>query len=191
MELFGRTDLSTSELADAVEFTVVHRQGPIEVIIAPLVTALVVWLFWRSGSQLTKIMAALAGVSGAIAVIANRRQGDEVSLRVTADELVTQGNMGKLFETEQRIATRDVLGMSYRSGGEDEMYGLYVKLRWNERCILPRLSEEQIQQVIEIIGRRFPDLPTTDSAFSLFGRADEVITLGLSDSAKNQEDPQP
>ena len=47
-----------------------------------------------------------------------RRQGDEVSLRVTADELVTQGNMGELFQTEQQIATKDVLGMSYRHGGE-------------------------------------------------------------------------
>jgi hypothetical protein len=185
MELFGKTDLSTSELADSVEFTVVHRQGPIEVIIAPIVTAFVVWLFWRSGSQLTKVMAALAGVSGAIAVIANRQQGDEVSLRVTADELVTQGNMGKLFETEQQIATKDVLGMSYRLGGEGEMYGLYVKLRWNERCILPRLSEEQSQQAIDTLSRKFPNLATSDSAFSLFGGADKITTLGLSASDKN------
>jgi hypothetical protein len=189
MELFGKTDLSTIELPDSLEFTVVHKQGSIEVIITPVVTALVMWLFWRSGSQLTKIMAALAGVSGAIAMIANRRQGDEVSLRVTADELVTQGNMGKLFETEQRIATRDVLGMSYRTGGENEMSGLYVKLRWSERCILPRLSEEQAQQTIEIISKKFPDLATSDSAFSSFG-ADKIIQLGLSDSAKCQEDRQ-
>jgi hypothetical protein len=185
MELFGKTDLSISELPESVKFTVVHRQGLIEVIIAPIVTALVVWLFWRSGSQLTKIMAVLAGFSGAIAVIANLRQGAEVSLRVTADELVTQGNMGKLFETEQQIATKDVLGMSYRLGGEGEIYGLYVKLRWNERCILPRLSEEQTQQTIETIGRKFPGVPTSDSVFSLFG-GEPITTLGLSASDKKQ-----
>jgi hypothetical protein len=96
MELFGKTEPSTSELADLLEFTVVHRQGPIEIIV------------------------------------------------------VTQGNMGKLLQTEQQIATKNVLGMSYRHGGEDQMYGLYVKLRSNESCTLPRLSEDKLSKQLTL-----------------------------------------
>ena len=105
-------------------------------------------------------------------------------LKVTGDEFVTQGNMGKLFETEQRIATKDALGMSYRAGGEDELSGVYVKLGWGQRCVLPRVSEEQSRVTIDAITAKFPEIATDDSAFSIFGQGDQLITLGLSGSGK-------
>ena len=184
MELFGKTDLNTTEHADSVEFTVVQTNGPVAIIIGPVITALVVWLFWRQGSHATKIMAVLAAVSCAIAIIANWRQGNSVSLKVTGDEFVTQGNMGKLFETEQRIATKDALGMSYRAGGEDELSGVYVKLRWGQRCVLPRVSEEQSRVTIDAITAKFPEIATDESTFLIFGQGDQLITLGLSGSGK-------
>lgn len=52
MELFGKTELSTSEFADSLSSRLCTER-PIEIIIAPVVTAFVVWLFWRSGSQVT------------------------------------------------------------------------------------------------------------------------------------------
>jgi hypothetical protein len=117
-------------------------------------------------------------------LIANWRQGNSVSLKVTGDEFVTQGNMGKLFETEQRIATKDVLGMSYRAGGEDELSGAYVKLRWGQRCVLPRVSDEQGRVTIDAITAKFPEIATDDSAFSIFGQGDQLITPSLSGSDK-------
>ena len=187
MELYGKTELNSTESTDSLEFTVVHKSGLVEVILGPLVTVFVVWLLWRAGSPWTKIMAALAGVSCTIAILTNRRQGESVTLRVTAQELATCGNMGKLFETEQRIASEDVQGMAYRMGGEGDLFGLYAKLRWNERCILPRLSEEQTREVIDLIGRKFPDLPTSDVGFPSLGGGDQLTTLGLAECGKNEE----
>jgi hypothetical protein len=67
-ELFGKTDLNASEHADSVEFTVMQTNGTVAVFIGPVITASVVWLFWRQGRQATKIMAVLAAVSCAIAI---------------------------------------------------------------------------------------------------------------------------
>ena len=86
--------------------------------------------------------------------------------------------------TEQRIATKDVLGMSYRAGGEDELSGVYVKLRWAQRCVLPRVSEEQSRVTIDAITAKFPEIATDESTFSIFGQGDQLITLGLSGSGK-------
>jgi hypothetical protein len=45
-----------------------QTNGPVAIIIGPVITASVVWLFWRQGRQATKIMAVLAAVSCAIAI---------------------------------------------------------------------------------------------------------------------------
>ena len=180
MEIFGKTELRTDEFADKLRFTITHENSLVETTITPVITVLVAWVFWRQNSPLTKFMAILVVLATAVAIVSNRRQGNEVSLEVNSDELVTQGNMGKLLETEQRIATKDVEGMSYRIGGEDESSGLYVKLRLSERCVLPRVSEEQAQQMIAAISKKFSDLPTSDALFSTFGTGDQITSLGLS-----------
>jgi hypothetical protein len=80
------------------------------------------------------------------------------------------------------IPWNEIVGIDYRQGDEDNPSGLYARQRWGSICLLPRLDEDQTARVIEAIYSRFKNLTLAEEgeSFSLFGKRDELISLGLS-----------
>ncbi len=49
MDFLGRTKFTSLENPDSLEFSVVREDGLLEKILAPIITAIVILMFWRAG----------------------------------------------------------------------------------------------------------------------------------------------
>lgn len=191
MTFYNTVELKSVELPNALEFTISRESGWLEPIVVPVVTAFVLWIFWRTGALWSRIIAVVVGSSTALSLLASWFQGRETTLRATEDELIAEGNLGRLFSTEIRIAISDVLWIGYDSGGEGGTSGLYVRIRWGRTCVLPGLSPEQAQSVVDCIERRFPEIPTEYEGSLLLWDGGPLTQLKLSDRAHKDSERKP
>jgi hypothetical protein len=126
VKLFGHAEINSIELPNALEFTVVRVLGWFDwfawIVLAPSV----LWMFWRAGSLWTHAVAIFAGVSTAVYLTANWLQGKETRLRVTSDEILAEGNLGRLFTTTIRIPASEVSSRRYFSDPEGDSSGVQV-----------------------------------------------------------------
>jgi hypothetical protein len=176
MDFLGRTKFTSLENPDSLEFSVVREDGLLEKILAPIITAIVILMFWRAGQV---IIAAFATLSSAAYFMANWIHGPETRLRVTNDELIARGNLHRLFKTELRIHAIEISSLRFDSGGERDERGLHAKLDWGSTLVLPGVNEEQAEEICDKIAARFPYFPVGER----FGRESRLITLGLSKPA--------
>ena len=179
MSLLGNVELKTSEFPDALEFTVTRDDGLLETIAIPAITIVVMWLFWRTGNLWLRFISGCAVGLTALAAFANWKQGRETKLRVTLEGVTARGNLGQLFATSVAVALGDISSIGFYDGGGDGISGLYVRRGWRFCLLLPRLSKEQSQLVVDAITKRFPGIPTkTGLNPSLFGDRGKLISLG-------------
>lgn len=169
----SQVEYTASELTDALEFKVVRTEGWLEKVLAPLVAIMMIWMFWRIGHG---IAAMFAGLSTAVYFLANWLHGSETRLRVTPDVLIAEGNLRKVFRTELRLSATEINSLRFDSGGEGGESGLYAKLDWGRRLVLPDVSEQQVEEIRDKIAARFPYFPVGER----FGKESGLITLGLS-----------
>ena len=184
MSLLGNVELKSTELRDALEFTVSREDGLIESVAVPIFALFVLWMFWRTGTLWFRVIAGFAAVTTFLAFFANWIQGGETKLRVTREGLFAEGNLGQLFSTSTTLAIEDVSSIGfYDGGGDGGIYGLYTRHGWKFTPVLPCLSQEQTETVVDAIAKKFPEIPA-ESALncSLLGDGRQLISLGLSKS---------
>lgn len=196
MPLQGKVETKALELPDALEFTASREEGLIETLIIPAGILVLLWWFWRTGNLWLRIIAGVAAATTLLATIANRIQGGETRLRVTSDEIVAEGNLGRLFSTSARIATNTVSSIRYDDGGDGGISGLYAFHGWRSTLLLPYVTTDQANTLVDTIRRKFPSIPAgRHSGFSIsdiavFDRGAQITTLGLSDTDKKDDHPQ-
>jgi hypothetical protein len=174
MSLFRKVEVTTVELPNALEFSITREDGLFEQIVAPCLAALVLWIFWKTGSTWVRLITGFAGVTTVLAFVANLLQGRETMLRVTSDELFAEGNLGRLLLTSVGIPAADISSIYFDTGGEGD--------GWSSTRVLPGLSREQAVAIIDAIARKFPQLATSNGPTSFLYNSDPLTSLGLSDS---------
>lgn len=183
MSLLGNVELKTTELPDALEFTAVREDSLLETVGIPAVTIVVMWaFFWRTGNLWLRIISGSATGFTILAAFANWTQGGETRLRVTLDGVIAEGNLGQLFSTSVSVAIAEISSIGfYDGGGDGGISGLYVRRGLRFLPVLPRLSREQSQLVVDAITRKFPRIPA-ESALNpyWFGDGGRLVRLGLS-----------
>jgi hypothetical protein len=184
MNLLGNVELKTTELSDALEFTVTREDSLLETVGIPAITIIVMWaFFWRTGNLWLRFISGFAVGLTILAAIANRIQGGDTKLRVTLEGVTAKGNLGQLFSTSVAVAMRDVCSIGFYDGGGDGISGLYVRQGWRFCLVLPHLSKEQSHFVVDAITKKFPGVPAEDALNPyLFGDGRRLISLGLSRS---------
>ena len=108
-------------------------------------------------------------------------------MRISNDEVISEGNLGKVFSTTFRLAAEDMTSIGYYDGGEGGTGGMYVRSGWANSCLIPNISRELVDSMIDVIARRFPTLPTEHSE-SLKWRGEKLIELGLSKLNRGDSD---
>lgn len=186
MNLFGRTEFTSIELPDALEFSIVHEVGLFEQCLFVAIPCIFLWVSSRASNSIVSIFFLLGCVSSAAYGVANWIHGRETHLRVRSGGLTAEGNLRRLAKTSLAYATDEINWLRWESGGEDGPTGLYVGRGWSSACVLPDINKEQAQMIRDRISARFPQFPLGDESSGLFGSADELTTLGLSKPAETK-----
>jgi hypothetical protein len=184
MKAIGRVQLTTVELPDALEFSVVREYGWLEWAIGLVLTLMLIWLFWRFNTLITHLFAAVICAAAAAAVIAIWVQGRSTKLRVTSDEILAEGNINKIFSSEMRIPVSEVKWLRFEAGGDNAPSGLYLRHGWSHTCLLPGLDKNQGIAVVSAIFAKFPEIVPEDKRGGsvLYGSESGLTSLGLSDT---------
>lgn len=83
MNLLGNVELKTTELQDALEFTVTREDSLFETVAIPAITIIVMWIFfWRTGNLWLRIISGSAMRFTILAAFANWVQRGKTKLRV-------------------------------------------------------------------------------------------------------------
>jgi len=177
MPLLSRRDVATYDLGKTLQFRVTRKQGWIEEFALFIV---LISLFWQANRSHIWFWLA-AAVLGAIGYIADKLQGDQVELIVTATEITATGNLGNLFSTSKTLVTRSITSIGYDPGGEDQVPGLYARQGLQTTRLIPNLSEPQCLEIATCIYSHFPNIPDehTNPDSWLFGKQSDLISLGL------------
>jgi len=144
------------------------------------------FLLYRSNDSI--ILRLTFGTLAALSIVrdfVSRLQGAHVTLRVTNLDLISTGHAPDGYSPSS-IPRASIYNLEFREasgGGEDapNPSGLYVEheglLHNPATCVLPHINEEQTQQAIEAILRRFPD--TESLAPPRKGYSSDLISLNL------------
>lgn len=184
MSLLGEVELKTTELPDALEFTVTREDRLLEIVGIPAITIIIMWaFFWRTGNLWLRFISGSAAGFTILAALTSWIQGGETKLRVTLEGVIAEGNLGQLFSTSVSVAIADISSIGFYDGGGDSISGLYVRNGWRFLPVLPHLSQEQSQLVVDAIAKKFPGIPAESTLNPyLFGDGGRLTSLGLSKS---------
>lgn len=177
MKAFRQTLLTTSESTDVLKFRVTQKHGWGDVCIWLTCAAFAVWWGLHNNDWLVLLVVTV------IIFLAEWFYDPTAELTVTEYSLTVNGPTLQSVSRQYRIWARDIVLLEYGTGGEGEPSGLYVKHGpMNYTCVLPRISQEQTQVVIDTILRHFPEFVYGDrDPYSLlFGKNSDPVTLGLS-----------
>jgi hypothetical protein len=188
MRAFGKIELTTIDKLGELQFTVVHHEGWFELAAGPIFVLLALYFAW----ELQHAWLFVFGGIGLLSMFASWLHGRKTELRITSNELVAKGNLRSMFIRTVRLPTSDVTSIGWSSGGEGGDSGLYLKRGWSSTRVLPGISQQQARGVIDLLSRRFPEIPIEDddaglTLLDLFPQRTNITTLGL--SAAQPKDP--
>ncbi|WP_109489081.1 hypothetical protein [Occallatibacter savannae] len=193
MSLESGVQLKTVEYFDALEFTVLRETGGVQDFIGPAISLILICWFWYRGNLGICILIAIVTIWTMVGAFADRVHGRETRLRVTIEGVIAHGNLGHVFSTHEQVGIADLAAIRYHPGdGEGEAAGLYAHLDLGSRMLLPSISGDQANEIIEAIRKKFPGLPAEPYAafrmsdMLIFDRGD-TITLGLSKPERDQQ----
>lgn len=87
-----------------------------------------------------------------------------VELKVTQRDLCTR-SVRNWLDNSVKLRWDEVRALEYRIGGEYQSRGLYAKRSfWSAPCLMPQLSKQETQQVIDAIARKFPNIVLADGS---------------------------
>jgi hypothetical protein len=205
MKAFGHTELTTTELPDALEFRAVYH-GSLrdlgDLYLSQLVSALPVIGFLLLFSILKKDSVRATAVGGVVGILAGSilalligrmalwLRGPETVLSITSSGWVATGRLGRNFLLKS--ATAPWL-RAKAIGWESMGLTIVAKEFWRlNTCVLPGLNEDQAKAVRSAIMKRFPEIlyqiypetgePNKRPASFLFGDRISFTTLGIGGS---------
>src|SRR5512146_466606 len=156
MSFSNDVEVKTVELPDALEFTVTREDGLYAVVFAPAIAFVGFWYFWKvTPAGWPHIVMLFIAISSAASYVASKLHGRETRLRVTSDEIIAEGNLGRIFSTNFRLAASDIVAIRFNPGGDGDTQGLYVWHGWTNACVVPGISRAQADSIVEAIARRF------------------------------------
>ncbi|MDT8070683.1 MAG: hypothetical protein ROO76_21185 [Terriglobia bacterium] len=110
--------------------------------------------------RLMLIIVALAALLGV--VMSMREQ--TVELRVNNLDFETLGYFGGSYRRRRTEPRMSIRGMEHRTS--ENVPGLYADMPFYWACLLPFVSEQQANEIIERIYRKFPDTPVAADPFT-------------------------
>jgi len=178
MQLLSRSEISTIETTDQLQFILFRERGFLELAMPPIV--LVVFLV--TGIMKHQWWAVLFVGVGAFSLAAYWLNGPVTKLFVSNSGLRVSGNLHRTFTTEIWIPAEDLISLSYSSGDEDDPVGLYASRGSGSVCLLPNISDTDVEGIVGRIRTKFPFLEQvdTDGRTLLYGDDSGVTVLGLS-----------
>lgn len=178
MRLLGRTEITTTEKPDGLQFVVSREHGWLDSLVPLGLLAVLVIGAWVLHHYIFAILAVLLSAFGWAKYLSD----PTTRLSVSLVELIARGNLASTFDNEIRISTHEIKSLLFSTGGEGDRTGLYVHHGWTQICLIPNIDRKQTEDIITAIRRRFPDMELGDrEPASLFFSGDGGITkLGLS-----------
>jgi len=175
--------LNIRKIADGLLIRSRMQHGHLQAIISAIVSAtffVFVVRFFFSSPILVLCGVAIAGsVFGYLEVMRFR------TAELRATNLEFQTTFSGLFRSAHSVPRANIRWLEYRDeGGGSDSYateGLYAVLNHGSKCILPYLSPQQTDTVIDALYRQFPDMLSEGAEpRSPFG--EHFTTLGLQKS---------
>jgi hypothetical protein len=178
MPFVSHTEVTTFDEPNRLTFRVEHERGWLELAIA---IAGILFVFWEA-HRLNSFLWLLFGFIIASSVVVGFLTSGCSELIVTTTELLIRKNLGGLSSEETSINTAAITGMEFQPGGEDNPSGIYVKQGWRSQCALSDLTQQQAEEILDQIFRRFPHIGVGDTNPNslLFGASSDLTKLGLS-----------
>lgn len=186
MKLFGKTQLKTRDLGEALQFSCTLNHGWMDVVFAPILTGAFAFFGWRQHSVIVMVLAIVCLVG----LLANRTQGRRTVLHVSQLEMVAQGNLDSASITEITIPRHEITSMGWNAGGQDDSGGLFVARGWTRTYVLPA-TEGQAREIIAAICGKFPGFPIDDKTWAslIWGDESVLLELGLDEKEQGENSP--
>ena len=187
VKLIGKTEITTIEEPDRLQFTVIRKSGWIDYVVFPAFLISFIITAWINKTWWILMFPAI----GVLYFIANRSYIPPTRLSVTEDGLIASANLIPNSTNTLRIAAWELLYLAYFSGGEDEPpCGLYAYLEGTKICLIPDLDRNAATTITDAIRLKYPLLERGDpsTASILHGDDSGVITLGLSTVSSSQSE---
>jgi len=183
MEIFGSSEMKTTDLGDSLQFVITRSVGWTEVGFEVILISAFSFYAWRQSSAILTICVVVAIVGMMINGIRER----DTLLRVSESGIVARIHSAGWTGNEATIPVGEISSMGWSAGGEGDDGGVYVMHGNSRSWVLPGASEEHGRIVISAIEDRFPAFPVSDRtpASLLFGDDSGITTLQLSNRQKN------
>jgi hypothetical protein len=183
MEIFGSSEMKTTDLGDSLQFVITRSVGWTEVGFEVILISAFSFYAWRQSSAILTICVVLA----IIGMMINGIRGREVLLRVSKSGIIARRHSSGWVSKENTIPVGEISSMGWSAGGEGDDGGVYVMCGYSRSWVLPGASEEHGHVVISAIEDRFPAFPVSErtSASILFGDDSGITTLHLSNRQRN------
>jgi hypothetical protein len=201
MKARGYTELSTTELPDELQFSVVFHNGWINLIADQIIYLFPIFILWQARMQHNSKLLVLLLLIFALSLIDVRRllikwlHGNRENLIINRNGISISGNLGYLFLTQLSISASELTRTGFGLKG-GRQYGVPKNLEYNDfylqygrKClpILRGLNQDQKKNIYDLIIKRFPAAfgGKDGHASILFGDQTGIETLGLSESDRD------
>jgi hypothetical protein len=159
VKLIGKTEITTIDEPDQLQFAVVSQSGWIDLLGIPLVSIVFAAVASISGHPFLALYSALILVAILAKAIMNYPDGSVIKLFVSQCELIARGDLGRTFADEVKAKSADVKSLGYQMGGKNSPSGLYADQGWlKQTCLFPGLNKQQANDIADTICRKFPNI---------------------------------
>lgn len=154
MRVLGKAELTTVERPRQIEFASGYQSGWVDFMAPP--AALFMVFLWAMIAHYYLI--AWFVVVGYLLLVLWWLHSPVTRLLVTDTELVARGSLGRSYSDTRRVKTEDLKSLGHFHGAHNEPLGLYAYHAWTKTCMIPHLTPQESNAIINAIHRKFPDL---------------------------------
>jgi hypothetical protein len=152
VRLLGSADLKTIERPHQLQFVSGYESGWVDFLAPP--AALFIVFLWAM--IVHYYLLAWFIVIGYLLLALWWLHSPVTRLFVSDTELLARGNLGRSYSDTRRVKTDELKSMSHFHGAQNEPAGLYAYHAWTKTCLIPRLTQQEANSIIETIHRKFP-----------------------------------
>lgn len=178
MKVFGRPQLETRDLGDALQFVSTWNHGWMDLVFGPILIAVLAFFAWRQHSVIMLLLAIVALVG----LVGNRARGSKTVLRLSQAEVVVRGKLDGGSISQLTIPRNEITSMGWNAGGRDDRGGLFVSRGWARSYVLPEATEAQAREIIAEITGKFPGFPIDDQTWASLIWGDASVLMGLDEA---------
>jgi len=154
VRLLGTSELKAVEFPGELPFVYGYQAGWGD-LAAPPATLLVLLAWAWSTHHL--VFAAIFVVAFAVLVVYCLNISP-ARLSVSSQELIARGTQNRNLASQTKIPAVEVNTLRYAAASDRGPAGLYARCGCNQTCLMPRLTQEQADEVANDIRAKFPNL---------------------------------